>query len=298
MKRNSIFIGLPVLAVCTMLLSSCTTEDADVQSIISYGKEIRMTASMQPATTRTSSSLQNVQLSQDMTVGVYGVSDGNTISNGDNAAYTTDGSGNLTTTGSAMMWPAASSVTVFAYAPMQQSWTFNADKTFTVAADQSTDAGYLASDLIWATAAPASQTIVNLGFVHLLSRMQLTVETDANTTLTDASVQIVNTKTSTPFSLTEGAVGTATGEASDITIGSNITLSANGSTTLYGVLIPQTVVANTTLIRITDGDKVWRYHFNTDKIFASGNAYCATITISSSSFSSIISSNTATDPAN
>ena len=297
MKQNSIFIGLSALTVCVGLLSGCSAEDMDVQRIADNGREIRMTASMQ-SITRTTSSLQDAQLSQDVTVGVYGVSGGNTISNGDNAGYTADGNGNLTTTGSTMVWPDAGSVTIYAYAPKQESWSYSADKTFTVATDQSTDAGYLSSDLVWATATPASQATVNLGFAHKLSRIQLTVATDASTALTNATVQIVNTKTSAPFTLTSGTVDAASGDATAITIGSNITLSASGSTTLYGILIPQTVEANTTLIRITAGDKVWRYYFSADKTFASGGAYSATVTISSSSFSSTIGSEPATSPAN
>ena len=297
MKQNSIFIGLSALAVYVGLLSGCTAEDMDVQTMEDYGREIRMTASMQ-SVTRTANSLQDAQLSQDVTVGVYGLSGGNTISNGDNAGYTADDSGNLTTTDNTMVWPDEGSVTIYAYAPKQESWSYSADKTFTVSEDQSSEAGYLASDLVWATATPESQTTVNLGFAHKLSRIQLTVATDANTTLTDAEVKIVNTKPSAPFTLATGTVGTETGDATDITIGSNITLEKGGSTTLYGILIPQTVDANTTLIRITDGDKVWRYHYSEAKTFAGGGAYSATITISSSRFSSAISTTPATDPAN
>lgn len=296
MKQNSIFIGLSALTVCVGLLSGCSAEDMDVQRMADNGKEIRMTASMQQIT-RTENELQDAQLSQNVTVGVYGVSGENTISNGDNAGYTADGSGNLTTTDNTMTRPAAGSVTIYAYAPKQEAWTFSADKTFTVATDQSTDAGYLASDLLWAKATAESQTTVNLDFAHRLSRILLTVATDANTTLTDATVQIVNTKPSASFTLADGTVGTADGDATDITIGSDITLAAGGSTTLYGILIPQTVAANTALISITAGDRVWRYYFGEAKTFAAGKAYSATITISGSSFSSAIGSVTATEPA-
>ena len=297
MRRNSIFIGLPALMAYVMLLSGCSADDMDVQRIAGNGREIRMTASMLP-TTRTASSLQDAQLSQDVTVGVYGVSGGNTIISGDNAGYTADGIGNLTATGSSMLWPAAGSVTIYAYAPKQESWTYSADKTFTVATDQCSDMGYLASDLLWATATPASEETVSLVFAHKLSRIQLTVATDANTTLTDATVQIVNTKTSAPFTLASGTVGTASGNATAITIGSGITLEAGGSITLYGILIPQTVAANTTLIQITAGENVWKYYFSEAKTFADGGAYSSRVTISSSNFISTIGSESATEPAN
>ncbi len=297
MKRNSIFIGLPALTACLMLLSGCTAEETDVQSIVGNGKEIRMTASMQQMT-RTASDLQNTQLSQNVTVGVCGVSDGNTISNGDNAGYTADDIGNLIASGNTMNWPAVGTVSIYAYAPRQEGWNYSTDpQTFMVATDQSTDTGYLASDLIWASASPTSQQTVNLGFSHKLSRIQLTVATDANTSLTDAMVRIVNTKTSAPFTLTTGEVGTAVGDATAITIGSGITLTANSSATLYSILIPQTVSAGTTLIEVTAGGKVWKYHFADAKTLAGGKSHSLNVVVSTSKVTSTISGE-ASEPAN
>ena len=255
-----------------------------------------MTASMQQ-TTRSASDLQDTQVSTAVAVGVYGVSGGNTIANGDNAAYSVEDNGQLST-GSTMMWPESGSVTIYAYAPRQESWSYSqATKTFTVAADQSSEAGYLASDLIYAQATPTDQNTVNLAFAHKLSRIVLTLQTDESTSLSDATVKIVGTKPSTTFTLTDGSIGTATGTASDIIIGSGISLGANSSTTLYGVIVPQTVSANATLIEVTDGDKMWRFHFSSDATFVGGKSHSASITVSSYSLTSAIGDN-ATEPAN
>lgn len=295
MTRNSIFIGIPTLMACVMLLSGCTAEEMDVQNT-QRSTEIRLTASMQQ-TTRSASNLQDTQVSTAVAVGVYGVAGGNTIANGDNAAYSVDDNHQLSAE-SAMTWPQSGSVTIYAYAPRQENWSYSlAAKTFTVAADQSSDAGYLASDLIYAKATPTDQNTVNLAFAHKLSRIVLTLQTDEGTSLTDATVKIVGTKPSTVFTLTDGSIGTATGTAADITIGSGISVDASSSTTLYGIIVPQTISANTTMIEVTAGGKVWRYHFGSDAVFVGGKSHSASITVSSNSFTSTIGSN-ATEPAN
>lgn len=295
MTRNSIFIGIPTLMACVMLLSGCTAEEMDVQNT-KRSTEIRLTASMQQ-TTRSASSLQDTQVSTAVAVGVYGVAGGNTIANGDNAAYSVDDNHQLSAE-SAMAWPQSGSVTIYAYAPRQESWSYSlATKTFTVAADQSSDAGYLASDLIYAKATPTDQNTVNLAFAHKLSRIVLTLQTDEGTSLTDATVKIVGTKPSAVFTLTDGSIGTATGTAADITIGSGISVGASSSTTLYGVMVPQTIGANTTMIEVTAGGKAWRYYFSSDAIFVGGKSHSASITVSTNSFTSTIGGN-ATEPAN
>lgn len=295
MTRNSIFIGIPTLMACVTLLSGCTAEEMDVQNT-KRSTEIRMTASMQQ-TTRSASNLQDTQVSTAVAVGVYGVAGGNTIANGDNAAYNVDDNHQLSAE-SAMTWPQSGSVTIYAYAPRQESWSYSLDaKTFTVAADQSSDAGYLASDLIYAKVTPTDQNTVNLAFAHKLSRIVLTLQTDEGTSLTDATVKIVGTKPSTVFTLTDGSIGTATGTAADITIGSGVSVGANSSMTLYGVLVPQTISANTTMIEMTAGGKAWRYHFSSDAVFVGGKSHSASITVSSNSFTSTIGGN-ATEPAN
>ena len=297
MTRKSIIIGLAVIMVSMTVLTGCSTEEADGQNVMTTSKPIILKAQMQ--TTRTINDLQNTDLSTAVTVGVFGLSDENTLlTNGDNAAYTTDGSGNLTATGSAMNWPASSSVNIYAYAPWQSVWSYGAEKTFTVAIDQSSDEGYLASDLLYASQTATSQTsAVNLGFSHKLARLALTVTADASTTLTDATVKIVGTKPSTVLTLTDGTISEATGTAQDITIGSGINITAGQSQTLYAVVVPQTIAANATLIEVTAGSKMWKYHFTDAKTLAGGKSHSLTVSVSISKVTSTISGE-ASEPAN
>ena len=289
MTGKSIFIGLAVIMVPVTVLTGCSTEEADGQNVMTTSKPIILKAQMQ--TTRTINDLQNTDLSTAVTVGVFSLSDENTLlTNGDNAAYITDGNGNLTASGSAMNWPASASVNIYAYAPRQSAWSYGAEKTFTVATDQSSDEGYLASDLLYASQTATSQTsAVNLGFSHKLARLALTVTADASTTLTDATVKIVGTKPSTVLTLTDGTVSEATGTAQDITIGSGITITAGQSQTLYAVVVPQTVAANATLIEVTAGSKVWKYHFTGAKTLAGGKSHSLTVSVSIGKVTSTIS---------
>lgn len=297
MTGKSIFIGLAVIMVSMTELTGCSTEEADGQNVMTTSKPIILKAQMQ--TTRTINDLQNTDLSMAVTVGVFSLSDENTLlTNGDNAAYITDGSGNLTATGSAMNWPASGSVSIYTYAPWQSVWSYGAEKTFTVAADQSSDEGYLASDLLYASQTATSQTsAVNLGFSHKLARLALTVTADASTTLTDATVKIVGTKPSTVLTLADGTISEATGTAQDITIGSGINITAGQSQTLYAVVVPQTIAANATLIEVTAGSKMWKYHFTDAKTLAGGKSHSLTVSVSISKVTSTISGE-ASGPAN
>ncbi len=297
MTGKSIFIGLAVIMVSMTVLTGCSTEEADGQNVMTTSKPIILKAQMQ--TTRTINDLQNTDLSTAVTVGVFSLSDENTLlTNGDNAAYMTDGNGNLTATGIAMNWPASGSVSIYAYAPWQSAWSYDAEKTFTVAADQSSDEGYLASDLLYASQTATSQTsAVNLGFSHKLARLALTVTADACTTLIDATVKIVGTKPSTVLTLADCTISEATGTAQDITIGSGINITAGQSQTLYAVVVPQTIAANATLIEVTAGSKMWKYHFTDAKTLAGGKSHSLTVSVSISKVTSTISGE-ASEPAN
>lgn len=297
MTGKSIFIGLAVIMVSMTVLTGCSTEEADGQNVMTTSKPIILKAQMQ--TTRTINDLQNTDLSTAVTVGVFSLSDENTLlTNGDNAAYITDGNGNLTATGIAMNWPASGSVSIYAYAPWQSAWSYDAEKTFTVAADQSSDEGYLASDLLYASQTATSQTsAVGLSFSHKLARLAVTVKTDAGTTLTDATVKIVGTKPSTVLTLADGTVSEATGTAQDITIGSCITITAGQSQTLYAVVVPQTIAANTTLIEVRANGRVWKYYFMQAMSLVGGKSHSLTVSVSISKVTSTISGE-ASEPAN
>ena len=291
--------------IAAAAFTACASDEMGGNNSAPKSDVISLTSSM--AQTRATSNLQTNALNTATKVGVFGISGTAAVTNGNNNPYSVSGTGDLTADTKDMKWPSDESATVdiYAYAPYQSSWTaYDAAADFAVASDQSSDAGYLASDLIYAQATPTDQNTVNLAFAHKLSRIVLTLRTDESTSLSDATVKIVGTKPSTTFTLTSdyksdgaGSIGTATGTASDIIIGSGISLGANSSTMFYGVIVPQTISANTTLIEVTGGGKRWRYHFSSDATFVGGKSHSASITVSSNSFTSTIGDN-ATEPAN
>lgn len=293
MTRNSIFTRLSSLMGLMVMLSSCSSEDAGSQSGRTNDNIVHLTSRIQA--TRSTNDLQTNQISNGVEVGVYGLSGGNTIANGDNARYIADGSGNLQASSSTMLWPESSSLTVYAYAPYQEGWNYAATaKTFTVAADQSTDEGYLQSDLIYAKATANSQSTISLSFTHQTARLIITMNT--GTELSAATVRVVNTKPSATLDMTDGCLGDATGETTPIIIGSNIHLDANGTMTLYAAIIPQDILANTTLIEVTDGNDTWKFNFSDDKQFEGGYSYSLTVTAGMSTMTSS-TNGTATTPA-
>ncbi len=282
MKPNILLCALATLMVA-LGFSACSSDDgASEPSGGSERRVINLTSSVMP--TRTTNNVQTTQISSGVEVGVYGLNGGATIANGDNARYTADGSGALAADAT-MTWPQSGTLTVYAYAPYQSGWNYASDtKLFTVAADQHDDAGYLQSDLIYASANATTQSTIPLGFTHKMARLMITLNT--RTDLSAATVKVLNTLPSVAVDITTGTLGTATGSATPIIVGSNIQLAANGSVTLYAAVVPQTIDGQSPLVEVTDGEASWKFNFSEASHFDSGSSYSLTVTAGVSSMSS------------
>lgn len=115
-------------------------------------------------------------------------------------------------------------VDVYAYAPYHtdggwtaSEWTtptLTGNKAFSVQTDQSTDANYIASDLLYASLAAqsaggGSYTTLPLTFSHKLTQVQVTVTYGDGLpagTLDDTPIQLVNVLTGGTIDLTDGTV--------------------------------------------------------------------------------------------
>lgn len=295
MTHNGIFIRLSVPVALQLLLIGCTADETLPVGDALEGVPIRLTATLQ--TTRVADELQDTRLSTAVTMGVFGLSDGNTIANGDNAAYAVDADGNLNAMSGEMTWQDNRELGIIAYSPRQDSWDYrSAEHVFAVAADQSNATGYLDSDLLYASVTTEPQATVSLGFTHLLSRIALRLSTDNSASLTDATVSIAGTLPTTKVSLADGGIDAASGTPTDIVVGSGISLGAGGSTTLYGIVVPQTLGAGITLVEISDQSRVLRYSLSDAMVLESGQSYTLDVNISSSTIGSTLG-NTATIPA-
>lgn len=295
MTHNGIFIRLSVPVALQLLLIGCTADETLPVGDALEGVPIRLTATLQ--TTRVADELQDTRLSTAVTMGVFGLSDGNTIANGDNAAYAVDADGNLNAMSGEMTWQDNRELGIIAYSPRQDSWDYrSAEHVFAVAVDQSNATGYLDSDLLYASVTTEPQATVSLGFTHLLSRIALRLSTDNSASLTDATVSIAGTLPTTKVSLADGGIDAASGTPTDIVVGSGISLGAGGSTTLYGIVVPQTLGAGITLVEISDQSRVLRYSLSDAMVLESGQSYTLDVNISSSTIGSTLG-NTATIPA-
>ena len=187
-----------------------------------------------------------------------------------------------------MTWPATGSVSIYAYAPYNSTYTVSADNAFTVAADQSSNDGYIASDLIYGIPTannPISESQstsgnVAMSFSHKLTKLVVTLvkNTGSEIDLKGATVSIINTLPSTTINPSTGAIGAASGTATTIKAATFATTATEFKAA--AVIVPQTIAANTNLVKIetTDG-KTYQAKLATEVTFAAGKAYNYTITI-------------------
>ena len=255
MCSNRYLIGVAVLAG-TMMMAACSADETGASLPTAEDGDIALTSRV--GETRTASELQTDAVSTSVTVGTFGVSAGTLVTNGNNNQYSVAASGALTPKSKGMKWPSGKvgTVDIFAYAPYQNGWTYNASNTFSVSDDQSTDEGYLASDLLYASATGQtySASPVALKFQHQLARINVNV-----TTATDrpadlpSSVDIYIGGTLRTYSFNpstgKGAVSGSTTKNIKIAKGVNV----GKGYTAYAVIVPQTVKKGEKFLKIDKG---------------------------------------------
>lgn len=255
MCSNRYLIGVAVLAG-TIMMAACSADETDAGRVAAEDGDIVLTSRV--GETRTASELQTDAVSTSVTVGTFGISAGTLVTNGNNNQYSVAASGALTPKSKGMKWPSGKvgTVDIFAYAPYQNGWTYNASNTFRVSDDQSTDAGYLASDLLYASATGQtySASPVALKFQHRLARISVNV-----TTATDrpadlpSSVDIYIGGTLRTYSFNpstgKGAVSGSTTKNIKIAKGVNV----GKGFTAYAVIVPQTVKKGEKFMKIDKG---------------------------------------------
>ena len=290
MKQNKLFLGLATIAAA-LTFASCSSDEPELNSqqpkqanTISFTS----TVSNGSSGTRASSEYQTNSLNTNTSVGIYGVTTGTTTAiegNSTNAQYNVGESNALTAAGTAMQWPTSGNIDLYAYAPYQSGWTTIDDaNTFSIQTDQSSEANYVKSDLLWATPVTnqAQANNISLTFGHKLSRIAIVVKKgdSFSETLSGATVTIENTKTATTFNPKTGVLGDASTVAS-ITAGA-LTATVDGDSkteTLYAVLVPQTIAANTLFVKVATASKTYTATLASEATLASGNTYTFTVTI-------------------
>lgn len=271
MKANKFFIGMASL-VAAMALTACSQDEADFQpSALTKGNVISLTS--QVAATRAASDPQTTALSTSNKVGVYVSSSSSTLYN--NVEHSVGDAGALTAT-TTMNYPTedGATVNIYAYAPYTSSMDLSSDNAFSVSTDQSAESGYLTSDLVYAskTGQASTSDAVSLTFAHKLSQLQIVIQNEANIDLTNASVYVTGTKIATTFNPSTGTVGSASGDATAIKAA---TISAAG--TVYAIVVPQEIAANTELVKITTSDKTYIAKLSSAATLTASQAHSFTV---------------------
>lgn len=272
MKKNRIlfyaFLGISMLlgfAACTKDSSSDKESDG------------RMTFSSKLVSTKTTDvGLQTSQIAEGVKVGVFVEG---TATSYQNSLLTADGTGGFTSEAD-MKWK-NESVNIYAYAPYDAGWTdISSPKEFTVASDQSTDVGYLASDLL--VGAPASNPVsptdesVSLAFAHKLAKLNVEIVNHSDISLAGATLKVLNVLCTTTVDVKTGELTAASGTAADIKMA--VFASDAAEFKASAIVVPQTLAAGS-FLQIETSDKALVASLSSEVTFQANKKYTYTIQI-------------------
>lgn len=233
-------------AAAAIVMVACNNEETD-----NWAGEIRLSSGLavqQVNSTRAASNIQSGQFAAGEKIDVFineAVNAGETATTSytQPLVYTAGGNGSMSTSDQPYYPTSGKNVNIYAYYPSGTvtSIDANAEVDFTVVADQSSDANYKASDLMYGTPDknPVGRTKndVNITFKHLLSKVTVTLKQGAGIkNLTNAKVELLNVLPTTKLNPSAGTISGAQGDETDITVmdkGTNLSGSA--------VVVPQTL---------------------------------------------------------
>lgn len=273
------------LALSALTFIGCTSDESIEQMDYSQRKSLCF-VSYVANSTRAASNLQKTQIAEGVKVGVFVKNQDGYISGGNNAQLTANGAGAFT--GAPIYLPEdGSAVSVAAYAPYSSKFNDMADveADFTVASNQSTDAGYLASDLLWGVPAGTNaftkdNPVVALNFTHMLAKLTVKFKTSANTDvdLKGSTINIVNTLPSTTLKVADGTIGAAKGTATSIKAAAFASDATEFVTS--AIIVPQTVSTGSFIQVVLTNGKMLNAKLNAEATFVSGKSYSYVVNIS------------------
>ena len=262
-KSNLLTCVLVVLAGIT----SCTDDSFEFTNQVN---EIRLTSEIIPSRVAYSN-YQSTQIVEEQKVGVTITGARSTHKN---VAWTVGAYGDLNNTGEVVYW-AKGDVAITAYHPYNSAWT-GTSYDFSVSTDQSNEANYRNSDLLWTTTTSSiTEMAVPLIFTHKLAKVNITLSSDDIEDLSGATVSICGTNVATRFNPSSGVLSAATANVADIVAG--VTMASH---TVSAIVVPQTVAGGTKFIRIEHGDKTFHYTLPSDKELKSGYSHNYTLAVS------------------
>ena len=258
-----------ILAVAAVAFAACTQIEKPIEEIEDIIPETPAYSDTPIALTYSTVDAVETKAAQNLNEGTFASGEGITVrvSNaGENAwtdyAFTTGAAGAMVAPDPAPYYPAgAQNIDIVAYYPA------SAGTSFTVAADQTSDASYKASDLMFASVtnqAKQAET-VNLACSHKMAKLNVNI-TPGQGVSSINSLSVLNVKPTVSFNQATGVVGEATGSAT------TIAMSNEGS-----VIIPAQTINGGLLSIVTDmGTATYSV---ADKVFEAGKLYTINITV-------------------
>ena len=257
-----------------MLLTACTSdfyeEYVNGRVPVNLGYEV-LTAEESTRTAATTT-LNDANIASGDAITVK-IKDYNTaVGNYTNYTYTAGASGAMTPPSPKPYYPTGSTnIDILAYYPA------NAASNFDVAADQTTNDSYKASDLMVATVTNQARTTstVALAFQHKMAKLVVTA-TKGDGVNTIQTITLKNVKRRVTFDQASGAVGSAT----TISGSTDVILfkSGTGTSGTGAALIPAQTIEGDVLEIVTDqGTAV--YNVPAGKAFAANTKYTISVTV-------------------
>ncbi len=239
------------------MLAACSNENEVGNS---SPVELNLTSGLtvQQAGTRATTDLQGSQFDKDAQVSVYineAIQKGQTATTtyAQPLTYTANGTGGLTTAPQQYFPTSGNGVNIYAVYPT----TAKAGTVFTVQTDQSTDANYKKSDLMYGkptqnNPVARQNEAVNLNFTHLFSKVTVELKSENGSPKLDgATVTLKSVKPSTTLTAnaTSGTISESSGEAGDI----KVMTVANNALTGSAIVVPQTLATSFIEVTLADG---------------------------------------------
>ncbi len=280
-----------MFAAAALAFAACSNEESDVT--VNNSNEIKLVANMGGNVTRASNAIQSTAFLENEQINVECTPSATSTTT--SVVYTASApSGNvntLTASSGALTWPASGTVALKAFYP---STITSETNTFTVQADQSEDANYKASDLMYATPI-ASQAktsdAVGLTFKHAFSKIVVNLTAGTGMSETDIDACTVKVKAKPTVALSSGEAGDVSGEVTDITLGTGSGKAA--------IIVPQSYAASADFITVTtSGSHSVTYKLSAAKDIEAGMVYTYNLIVNMSAItlqSTTITNWTATD---
>lgn len=261
MRKNKWFGRVLIATMMGASFSACnnTAEEMPTQK-----KEIKLTSEIAPSRVL-NQDYQSTQIVKGQQVGVTIIGAKNPHAN---VAWTVGTDSRLTNEGETVYWDCGE-VTITAYHPYHSTWT-GTSHTFSVSTDQSNEENYRNSDLLWTTALAAPMdTPVTLLFSHKLAKINVTIQSEEISDLSDATIYICGTQTAVNLNLSTGELSTAMNNVADIKAATTTDLAYSAS----AIIIPQVVASGTDFIRVEHQGKVYNYQLPEKIEYQSGKSY-------------------------